>query len=81
MVSMEDSLLVTVQSTDLLKDGRITCEESHVLPHHCSEDNVVDILGPFASIGHVSDCFISFAATLACVAAVFPFIQVATGRA
>ena len=32
MVSMEDSLLVTVQSTDLLKDGMITCEESPVLP-------------------------------------------------
>ena len=28
MVSMEDSLLVTVQSTDLLKDGRVTGVES-----------------------------------------------------
>ena len=37
-----------------------------------SEDNVADIFGPFASVGHVSDCFISFAAALACVAAVFP---------
>ena len=34
MVSMEDSLLVIVQSTDLLKDGRVTGEESPVLPHH-----------------------------------------------
>ena len=34
MVSMEDSLLVTVQSTDLLKDGRTTSVESPVLPHH-----------------------------------------------
>ena len=69
---MEDSLLVTVQSTDLLKDGRITGEESSVLPPPFSEDNVADILGPFASIDHVSDCLISFAAALACVAAVFP---------
>ena len=37
-----------------------------------SMDNVADILDPFAFIGHVSDCFISFAAALACVAAVFP---------
>ena len=35
------------------------------------EDDVADIIGLFASIGHVSDCFISFAAALACVAAVF----------
>ena len=34
VVSMEDSLLVIVQSTDLLKDGRVTGEESPVLPHH-----------------------------------------------
>ena len=34
MVSMEDFLLVTVQSTDLLEDGRITGVESPVLPHH-----------------------------------------------
>ena len=34
MVSMEVSLLVTVQSMDLLKDGRITGKESPVLPHH-----------------------------------------------
>ena len=34
MVSMEDSLLVTVQSIDLLKDGRVTGVESPVLPHH-----------------------------------------------
>ena len=34
MVSMEDSLSVTVQSTDLLKDGRVTGVESPVLPHH-----------------------------------------------
>ena len=33
MVSMEDSLLV-MQSTDLLNDGRVTGEESPVLPHH-----------------------------------------------
>ena len=35
------------------------------------EDNVADILGPFATICHVSDGFISFAAALACVVAVF----------
>ena len=34
MVSMEDSLLVIVQGKDLLKDGRVTDEESPVLPHH-----------------------------------------------
>ena len=34
MVSMEDSLSVIVQSTDLLKDGRVTGEESPVLLHH-----------------------------------------------
>ena len=34
MVSMEDSLLVTVQSTDMLKDGRTTSMELPVLPHH-----------------------------------------------
>ena len=34
MVSMDDSLLVIVQSTDLLNDGRVTGEESPVLPHH-----------------------------------------------
>ena len=34
MVSMEDSLSVTVQSTDLLNDGRVTGEESPVQPHH-----------------------------------------------
>ena len=34
MVSMEVSLLVTVQSTDLWNDGRITSVESPVLPHH-----------------------------------------------
>ena len=34
MVSMEDSLLVIMQSTDLLNDGRVTGEESPVLPHH-----------------------------------------------
>ena len=42
---------------------RVACYEK-IVEH-------ADILGPFASIGHVSDCFISFAATLACVAAVF----------
>ena len=34
MVSMKDSLLVTVQSTDLLKDGRTTGVKLPVLPHH-----------------------------------------------
>ena len=34
MVSMEDSLSVIVQSTDLLKDGMVTGEEFPVLPHH-----------------------------------------------
>ena len=34
MVSMEDSLSVIVQSTDLLKDGRVTGVESPVLPHY-----------------------------------------------
>ena len=32
IVSMEDSLLMTVQSTDLLKDGRVTGVESPDLP-------------------------------------------------
>ena len=36
------------------------------------EDNVADILGLFATVGHVSDGFISFAAALARVVAVFP---------
>ena len=34
MVSMEVSLLVTVHSTDLRNDGRITGVESPVLPHY-----------------------------------------------
>ena len=34
MMSMEDSLSVIVQSMDLLNDGRVTSEESPVLPHH-----------------------------------------------
>ena len=36
-----------------------------------SEDNVADVFGPLASVGHVSDCLISFAAAFVCVAAVF----------
>ena len=32
MVSMEDSLSVTVQSTDLLKDGRVTNVEFPACP-------------------------------------------------
>ena len=34
MVSMEETFSVIVQSTYLLKDGRVTGEESPVLPHH-----------------------------------------------
>ena len=34
MMSMEEPLLVTVHSTALRNDGRITVAESPVLPHH-----------------------------------------------
>ena len=37
-----------------------------------SEDYVADVLGPFATIGHVSDGLISFAAAFVCAAAVLP---------
>ena len=71
MVSMEVSLLVTLQSTDLRNDGRITVVESPVLPPF-GEYYVADLSGPFATMDHVSDGFVSYATAHACGAACVP---------
>ena len=81
MVSMEVSLLVTVQSTDLRNDGRITRVESPVLPHHLVKTMLR------TSLAHLQPwtmCQMVFSATpqhMHVVLPAFPCILVATGRA
>ena len=81
MVSMEDSLLVTVQSTDLQKDGMITSKESPVLPHHSVKTMLRTSL---AHLHPYAMCLIISSALpqhLHVLQLSFPLILVATGRA
>ena len=81
MVSMEVSLLVTVHSTDLRNDGRITGVEPPVLTHH----SVKTML--WTSLAHLQPwamCWMVLSAVpqhLHVVPPAFPCILVATGRA
>ena len=81
MVSMEDSLLVTVQSTDLQNDGRITGVESPVLPHHLVKTMLRTSLAhlqPWTMCQMVSSAMPQH---LHVVPSAFPCILVATGSA
>ena len=62
---------------DRAKHGPSKGREDHMCRIPCpappfSKDYVVDILGSFATIGHVFDGLNSFAAAFACAAAVLP---------